>query len=93
MDTRTLIGSQERVVAVDALEAVAVQLLGAQAVLQDRLVGRPDIPDHHSLDAFVPTLRATADVGLVLKHLLTTCSTVLHTCYSLRAQVHHRSVG
>ncbi len=38
-------------VAADALLAVASQLTAAQSALAERLVGRGDVPEHHSPDA------------------------------------------
>lgn len=37
--------------AADALLAVAGQLAAAQPALAERLVGRADVPEHHSVDA------------------------------------------
>ena len=46
----------------DSLLAVAGQLQGAQGALAERLVGRSDIPDQHSLDTFFQTVKAASDV-------------------------------
>lgn len=60
---------QERKVAVDSLLAVGRQLQEAQPALAERLVGRSDIPDQHSLDTFLQTVKAAHDVSAVRQQL------------------------
>lgn len=52
-------------VAADALLAVAGQLAAAQPALAERLVGRADVPEHHSVDAvFQACLQNSLAVGV-----------------------------
>ncbi|KAK9843494.1 hypothetical protein WJX81_005881 [Elliptochloris bilobata] len=55
-------GLLERKVAADALLAVAGQLAAAQQALVERLVGRADVPQHHTPDAVFQAVKAAADV-------------------------------
>ncbi|KAK9823710.1 hypothetical protein WJX72_004829 [[Myrmecia] bisecta] len=55
-------GLQERKVAVDSLLAVAAQLSSAHSALANKLVGRADVPEHRTLDAFFQTIKAASDV-------------------------------
>ena len=48
--------------AVDSLMAVAKQLHGAHQALADKLMGRHDLPEHHTLDLFYQSVKACADV-------------------------------
>lgn len=54
---------QERKVALDSLLAIGQQLQEAQPLLGERLAGRSDIPEHHSLDIFLQTVKAVSDVS------------------------------
>jgi hypothetical protein len=59
---KQLRGVQERKVASDSLAALAGQLTGAHTALTEKLVGRSDVPEHHSLDSFFQTIKAVPDV-------------------------------
>ena len=53
---------QERKVAVDSLMEAANQLQKAHHAFADKLMGRIDVPEHHSVDQFFQTVKAAADV-------------------------------
>ena len=48
--------------AVDSLMEAANQLQKAHHAFADKLMGRTDVPEHHSVDQFFQTVKAAADV-------------------------------
>eukprot|EP00884_Botryococcus_braunii_P000884 jgi/Botrbrau1/10797/Bobra.0064s0003.1 len=61
-----MFGLIERKVASDSLAALAGQLTGAHTSLAEKLVGRSDVPEHHSLDSFFQTIKAVPDLREVM---------------------------
>lgn len=55
-------GLQERRIAVESLLAVANQLQSAHSVLSDKLRTSINVPDQHSLETFMQTVKASSDV-------------------------------
>ena len=53
---------QESKGAVDSLMEAANQLQKAHHAFADKLMGRTDVPEHHSVDQFFQTVKAAADV-------------------------------
>ena len=68
---------QERKVAVDSLLVIGRQFQAAQAALTDRLAGRSDISEHHSLETFLQTVKAASDVRTVATNSICYCLTHL----------------
>ena len=50
--------------AVESLLALAKQLQAAHSVLSDKLRNSINIPDQHSLDTFMQTVKASSDVRI-----------------------------
>ena len=62
--------------AVDSLMEAANQLQKAHHAFADKLMGRTDVPEHHSVDQFFQTVKAAADV-----QVRTLMYTRMHTCW------------
>lgn len=57
--------------AVDSLMEAANQLQKAHHAFADKLMGRTDVPEHHSVDQFFQTVKAAADVQVCIRWLVT----------------------
>ncbi len=64
--------------AVESLLAVANQLQSAHGVLSEKLKNSINIPDQHSLDTFMQTVKASSDVRLSVFVLV--CNIMCPSC-------------